>query len=94
MDTRDTTGQVLAQSVTPLPCHRLHAGPKSKTKGIYQDSKKKNDLLGQDDDEIIEVEQGVALEEAKRRVLEGDMPAPAAMVTLLAIDKLRQLGHI
>ncbi|EKX49575.1 hypothetical protein GUITHDRAFT_104537 [Guillardia theta CCMP2712] len=47
-----------------------------------------------DDDEIIEVEQGVALEEARRRVLEGDMPAPAAMVTLLAIDKLRQLGHI
>jgi len=47
-----------------------------------------------DEDEMIEVEPGVALEEAKRRVLEGDMPAPAAMVTLLAIDKLRQLGHI
>lgn len=47
----------------------------------------------QDDTEQIEVEHGVSLGEAKRRLLAGDMPAPAAMVTLMAIDKLRELGY-
>jgi hypothetical protein len=49
---------------------------------------------GQDDTEQITVEHGVSLAEAKRRLLAGDMPAPAAMVTLMAIDKLRELGYV
>jgi hypothetical protein len=49
---------------------------------------------GQDDTEQIAVEHGVSLAEAKRRLLAGDMPAPAAMVTLMAIDKLRELGYV
>ena len=49
---------------------------------------------GQDDTEQIEVEHGVSLAEAKRRLLAGDMPAPSAMVTLMAIDKLRELGYV
>jgi len=48
----------------------------------------------QDDTEQIEVEHFVSLDEAKRRLLAGDMPAPAAMVTLMAIDKLRDLGYV
>jgi hypothetical protein len=48
----------------------------------------------QDDTERIEVEHGVTLAEAKRRLLAGDMPAPAAVVTLMAIDKLRELGYV
>ncbi len=52
------------------------------------------DPRGQDDTERIEVEHGVPLEEAKRRLLAGDMPAPAAMVTLMALDKLRELGYL
>ena len=48
----------------------------------------------QDDTEQIEVEHGVSLDDAKRRLLAGDMPAPAAMVTLMAIDKLRELGYV
>jgi len=48
----------------------------------------------QDDTEQIEVEHFVSLDEAKRRLLAGDMPAPAAMVTLMAIDKLRELGYV
>lgn len=48
----------------------------------------------QDDTEHIQVEHGVSIAEAKRRLFAGDMPAPAAMVTLMAIDKLRELGYI
>ena len=47
----------------------------------------------QDETEQIQVEHGVSLREARRRLLAGDMPAPAAMVTLMALDKLRELGY-
>ena len=52
------------------------------------------DPRAQDDTEQIEVEHGVSLDEAKRRLFAGEMPAPAAMVTLMAIDKLRELGYV
>lgn len=48
----------------------------------------------QDDTERIHVEHGVSLDEAKRRILAGDMAAPSAMATLMAIDKLRELGYV
>jgi hypothetical protein len=48
----------------------------------------------QDETEKIQVEHGVSLSEARRRLLAGDMPAPSAMVTLMAIDKLRELGYV
>ena len=47
----------------------------------------------QDETEQIQVEHGVSLREARRRLLAGDMPAPAAMVTLMALEKLRELGY-
>jgi hypothetical protein len=48
----------------------------------------------QDPGEDVSVEHGVPLSEALRRVFNGEMPGPAAMVTLMAVEKLRQLGLV
>ena len=48
----------------------------------------------QDPGEDVSVEHGVPLSEVLRRVFNGEMPGPAAMVTLMAVDKLRQLGLV
>eukprot|EP00904_Undaria_pinnatifida_P006295 jgi/Undpi1/2796/HiC_scaffold_14.g06173.m1 len=47
-----------------------------------------------DDGEFIEYIRGVSLEEVRAMIVAGDMSVTSGYATLMAIEKLRELGHI
>lgn len=81
---------LLASEETKAPADKYSTCPFSFY--LVVDPEMEHDPKPHDEDELLVVHRGVTVPEVKGLIREGKMTVPAACASLLAIDKIRELG--